>query len=69
MNNNIEISESESLISNKNNKENTFNIIKEGWDKLSSEYETIVKNVKSFNESLDEAQKKFQINNIIIREI
>ena len=58
MNNNIEISELESPISNINNKENTFNIIKEGWDKLSLEYDTIVKNVKSFNESLDEEHKK-----------
>ena len=58
MNNNIEISELESPISNKNTIENTFNIIKEGWDKLSLEYDTIVKNVKSFNESLNEEHKK-----------
>ena len=58
MNNNIEISELESPISSKKNKENAFNIIKEGWDKLSLEYDSIVKNVKSFNESLDEEHKK-----------
>ena len=50
--------ELENPSSKKNDKENTFNIIKEGWDKLSLEYDTIVKNVKSFNESLDEEHKK-----------
>ena len=44
--------------SNKNDKENTFNIIKEGWDKLSLEYNNIVTNLNSFNDSLDEEHKK-----------
>ena len=39
-------------------KENIFQIIKEGWDILSSEFDIIVTNVKSFNDSLDENKKK-----------
>ena len=50
--------ELESPPSNKNDKENTFNIIKEGWDKLSLEYNNIVTNLNSFNDSLDEEHKK-----------
>jgi len=53
-NSNIEL---ENLLSNKNDKGNTFNIIKEGWEKLSSEYNTIIKNVNLFNEKLDEDHK------------
>jgi len=53
-NNNIEL---ENPPSNKDDKGNTFNIIKEGWEKLSSEYNTIVKNVNLFNEKLDEDHK------------
>ena len=48
----------ESPSSKKNDKVNTFNIIKEGWDKLSLEYNNIVTNLNSFNESLDEEHKK-----------
>ena len=40
-------------------KENIFQIIKEGWDALSSEFDLIVNNVKSFNDSLDENKKKY----------
>ena len=40
-------------------KENIFQIIKEGWDILSSEFDLIVNNVKSFNDSLDENKKKY----------
>ena len=40
-------------------KENIFQIIKEGWDVLSSEFDLIVNNVKSFNDSLDENKKKY----------
>ena len=58
MYNKLEISGVESPKTAKNNKENAFNIIKEGWDKLSLEYDTIVKNVKSFNDLLDEEHKK-----------
>ena len=50
--------ELENPSSKKNDKENTFNIIKEGWDKLSLEYNNIVTNLNSFNESLDEEHKK-----------
>jgi len=39
-------------------KENIFQIIKEGWDVLSSEFDIIVNNVKSFNDSLEENKKK-----------
>ena len=39
-------------------KDNIFHIIKDGWDVLSSEFDLIVNNVKSFNESLDENRKK-----------
>ena len=39
-------------------KENIFQIIKEGWDVLSSEFDLIVNNVKSFNDSLEENKKK-----------
>lgn len=39
-------------------KDNIFHIIKDGWDALSSEFDLIVNNVKSFNESLDENRKK-----------
>ena len=39
-------------------KENIFKIIKEGWDVLSSEFDIIVNNVKSFNDSLEENKKK-----------
>ena len=39
-------------------KENIFKIIKEGWDLLSSEFDIIVNNVKSFNDSLEENKKK-----------
>ena len=39
-------------------KENIFQIIKEGWDVLSSEFDIIVNNVKSFNDLLDENRKK-----------
>ena len=39
-------------------KENIFQIIKEGWDVLSSEFDIIVNNVKSFNDLLDENKKK-----------
>ena len=39
-------------------KDNIFKIIKDGWDVLSSEFDLIVNNVKSFNESLDENRKK-----------
>ena len=39
-------------------KENIFQIIKEGWDILSSEFDIIVNNVKSFNDSLEENKKK-----------
>ena len=48
----------ESPSSKKNDKVNTFNIIKEGWDKLSLEYNNIVTNLNSFNDSLDEEHKK-----------
>jgi hypothetical protein len=54
-NNKIEL---ENPSSNKNEKGNTFNIIKEGWDKLSLEYNNIVTNLNSFNDSLDEEHKK-----------
>jgi len=54
-NKNIEL---ENGPSNKNDKGNTFNIIKEGWDKLSLEYNNIVKNIDFFNETLDEEHKK-----------
>ena len=57
MNNNNIKSENETPKSNKNDRGNTFNIIKEGWDKLSLEYDSIVKNVNSFNDSLDEEHK------------
>ena len=57
MNNNNIKSENETPKSNKNDRGNTFNIIKEGWDKLSLEYDSIVKNVNSFNDSLDEERK------------
>ena len=50
--------ELENPSSKKNDKENTFNIIKEGWDKLSLEYNNIVTNLNSFNDSLDEEHKK-----------
>ena len=40
-------------------KENIFQIIKEGWDALSSEFDLIVNNAKSFNDSLDENKKKY----------
>ena len=49
----------------KSNRANTFNIIKEGWDKLSLEFDKIVKNVRIFNESLDEENKK-KFNSLII---
>ena len=39
-------------------KENIFQIIKEGWDVLSSEFDIIVNNVKSFNDTLDEKKKR-----------
>jgi hypothetical protein len=39
-------------------KDNIFHIIKDGWDALSSEFDLIVNNVKSFNDSLDENRKK-----------
>jgi hypothetical protein len=58
MNNNSEKSGQETPKSNKKDKNNTFNVIKEGWDKLSLEYDVIVKNVKSFNDTLDEEHKK-----------
>ena len=57
MKNNNEKSGSETPKTSKKDKGNTFNIIKEGWDKLSLEYDIIVKNVKSFNDSLDEEHK------------
>ena len=44
--------------SNYYEKENIFHIIKDGWDILSSEFNIIVNNVKSFNDSLDENRKK-----------
>ena len=44
--------------SNSYEKDNIFHIIKDGWDALSSEFDLIVNNVKSFNESLDENRKK-----------
>ena len=44
--------------SNYKEKENIFHIIKNGWDILSSEFDIIVNNVKSFNDSLDENKKK-----------
>lgn len=50
--------ELENASPNKSDKRNTFNIIKEGWDKLSLEYNNIVKNIDSFNETLDEDHKK-----------
>ena len=58
MNNTSEKSGQETPKSNQKDKSNTFNIIKEGWDKLSLEYDVIVKNVKSFNDTLDEEHKK-----------
>ena len=58
MYNNKEVCDLESPKTSKNNKENAFNIIKQGWDKLSQEYDSIVKNVKYFNDSLDEEHKK-----------
>ena len=39
-------------------KDNIFHIIKDGWDILSSEFDIIVNNVKSFNDSLEENKKK-----------
>ncbi len=39
-------------------KSNIFHIIKEGWDILSSEFDIIVNNVRTFNESLDENRRK-----------
>ena len=39
-------------------KDNIFHIIKDGWDVLSSEFDIIVNNAKSFNDSLDENRKK-----------
>ena len=50
-------SENETPKSNKKDKGNAFNIIKEGWDKLSLEYDSIVKNINSFNDSLDDEHK------------
>ena len=44
--------------SNYKEKENIFHIIKNGWDILSSEFDIIVNNVKSFNDSLDENKNK-----------
>jgi hypothetical protein len=58
MYNNKEVNDLESPKTSKNNKVYAFNIIKQGWDKLSLEYDSIVKNVKSFNDSLDEEHKK-----------
>ena len=39
-------------------KDNIFHIIKDGWDVLSSEFDIIVNNAKSFNDTLDENRKK-----------
>ena len=50
-------SENETPKSNNKDKGNAFNIIKEGWDKLSLEYDSIVKNINSFNDSLDDEHK------------
>jgi hypothetical protein len=58
MNSNSEKSGQETPKSSKKDKNNTFNVIKEGWDKSSLEYDVIVKNVKSFNDTLDEEHKK-----------
>ena len=44
--------------SNYKEKENIFHIIKNGWDILSSEFDIIVNNVKSFNDTLDEKKKR-----------
>jgi len=57
MNNKINIEKLDSLKTNKNETQNTFNIIKEGWEKLSLEYDILVKNAKSFNDSLNEEHK------------
>ena len=54
LNNKGEIKEKKSIYE----KENIFHIIKDGWDILSSEFDIIVNNVKSFNDSLDENRKK-----------
>ena len=39
-------------------KDNIFHIIKDGWDVLSSEFDIIVNNAKSFHDTLDENRKK-----------
>ena len=55
MNNKGEIKEKKSKYYEK---DNIFHIIKDGWDVLSSEFDIIVNNAKSFNDTLDENRKK-----------
>ena len=52
-----EKSESESPKSNKGNKVKVLNLIKEGWDKLSIELDSIVKTTRKFYDTLDNEHK------------